>query len=154
MDIEAVIKRGGIAILASLTLAAALGAQDKEQEPKPVPKNSRRVAVVGCTRGHVFTVIPRTEDQGGSADVPVGMHLRMNGDKKLMKEIEAREGSVIVLTGLMKVGQPGPGGVKVGGVRVGPGPSQGGGNGIGVSASPQQDFIDVEGWRPGRGECP
>lgn len=151
MDIEAFITRTGVAVLASVALTAAVVAQ--QQEPKPVPKNSRRVAIPGCTKGYIFTAIKRTEDQGGSSDVPPGMHLRMNGPKKLLKEIEAHEGSVIVLTGLMKVGQPGPGGVKVGGVRIGPGPSQGGGTGIGVSASPYQDFIDVEGWRQGLGDC-
>jgi len=130
-------------------LSGPLGAQ----ENKPVPKDSVRVFIPGCTKGFVFTAGRRTQDQPGNVDIPEGMHLRMNGPKKMMAEIKAREGSMIEITGLMRKGQYKPDGVRIGGVRISPGraPSDGSlpGN-PGVS----QMLIDLEGWRPLVGDCP
>jgi hypothetical protein len=140
-----------IASIAAIVLAL-LSASLVAQEEKPVPKDSMRVTIPGCTKGYIFTAGPRTEEQPGSLDVPEGLHLRMNGPRKLMAEIKAHEGSVIVITGLMKKGQFLPGGVGIGGgVRVSPGPGPGG---FQVSAGAGQVFIDVEGWRAGVGTCP
>jgi hypothetical protein len=121
------------------------------QENKPVPKDSVRVAVPGCTKGYIFTVGSRTANEAGSNfDIPEGMHLRMNGPKKMMAEIKAHEGSMIAITGLMKKGQYRTDGVGIGGgVRVGAGPTGGG-----LSPGGGQILIDVEGWRPVVGSCP
>ncbi|SRR3954447_3924808 len=135
-----------IAVAAATALATA-------QEEKPVPKDSMRVYVAGCTKGQVFTAGPRTEDPPSSLEIREGMHLRMNGPKKLMSEIKAHEGSMIGITGLMKKGQYMPGGVSVGGgVRISPGPS----GGVAATGGPyvEQAFIDIEGWRPVAGTCP
>jgi hypothetical protein len=119
------------------------------QENKPVPKDSVRVRIPGCTKGFIFTAGRRTADQPGSVDIPEGMHLRMNGPKKIMAEIQAHNGSMIEITGLMKKGQFKPDGVGIGGgVRITPGPTSAGNPSIG------QMFIDVEGWRPALGTCP
>ena len=138
---------------ALLTIAIGLvSAPLAAQETKPVPKDSVRVSISGCTKGYIFTAGPRSVEHPGSVDVPEGMHIRMNGPKALMTEIKAHEGSVIELTGLMKKGQYGPDGVAIGGgVRVGPGPAPNGG--LGVSATTRQSFIDAEGWRLAVGEC-
>jgi hypothetical protein len=131
-------------------LTGALVAQ--EQERKPVPKDSVRVAVPGCTRGYIFTAGPRTSDQPGSTDIREGMHLRMNGPKKLIEEIKAHEGSMIEITGLMKKGQLRPDGIGIGGgVRVSPGPT---GGSMSNTPNVNQASIDVEGWRPATGNCP
>ena len=104
---------------AVLALSLPLGAQDV----KPVPKDSVRVSIPGCSKGYMFTAGPPSEDQGATA-VPEGMHLRMNGPKKLSAEIKAQEGSRIEITGLIKRGQDAQMGVALGrGVRIGPGPS-------------------------------
>ena len=142
--------RTAVVITAAVALLSGpLGAQ----ENKPVPKDSVRVFIPGCTKGFVFTAGRRTQDQPGNVDIPEGMHLRMNGPKKMMAEIKAREGSMIEITGLMRKGQYKPDGVRIGGVRISPGraPSDGSlpGN-PGVS----QTLIDVEGWRPLVGDCP
>jgi len=124
------------------------------QETKPVPKDSVRVAVPGCSKGYIFTAGRRTQDEPGSGGVPDGMHLRMNGPKQMIADIKAHEGSMIELTGLMKKGQLKPDGVSIGGgVRVSPGASPNGGS---IAASPgvSQIMIDVEGWRPITGNCP
>src|SRR5579862_3678934 len=81
-------------------MSAAVSAQ---QEEKPVPKDSMRVYVPGCSKGMMFTAGPKTEDR--PASVPEGMHLRMNGPKKLMNEIKGHEGSMIEITGLIRRGQ-------------------------------------------------
>jgi hypothetical protein len=135
----------GVALLSGSALA--------QERPKPVPKDSMRVFVTGCTKGYVFTAGPRTPDQPTSLEITEGMHLRMNGPKKVMADIKAHEGSMIELTGLMKKGQYRAGGVDVGGgIRVGPGPSQQGGLISGVGSG--QNMIDVESWRPASGSCP
>lgn len=140
---------------AVITIAVAvLSGPLVAQENKPVPKDSVRVFVPGCTKGFIFTAGRRTEDEPGSLAIPEGMHLRMNGPKKMMAEIKAHEGSMIEITGLMKKGQYKPGGVGIGGgVRIAPGPASTGGS---LSGSPSVDqlLVDVEGWRPIVGACP
>jgi hypothetical protein len=139
--------------VATVIAVALLSASPIGQETKPVPKNSVRVTVGGCTRDYIFTAGRRMEGEPDSGDIPEGMRLRMNGPKKMMADIRAHEGSMVAITGLMKKGQRGPDGVGIGGgVRVGPGPS-GGGLGIGIGSS-NQITIDVEAWRPLRGDCP
>jgi hypothetical protein len=124
------------------------------QEQKPVPKNSVRVSIPGCTKGYIFTAGRRTADQPGSVDIAEGMHLRMNGPKQLMTEIKAHEGSMIQITGLMKKGQYDPRGVGIGGgVRIAPGAQPTGGSQPGNPVAGQSQ-IDVEGWRPAVGDCP
>jgi hypothetical protein len=141
-------------ISAIVTVAVAIFcAPLAAQENKPVPKDSVRVVIPGCTKGFIFTAGARTQDVPGSMNIPEGMHLRMNGAKKMMAEIKAHEGSMVELTGLMKKGQPQPNGVGIGGgVRITPGSAPTGGSFPG-NAGVNQAFIDVEAWRVVVGEC-
>jgi hypothetical protein len=123
------------------------------QESKPVPKDSVRLFVPGCSKGYMFTTGPRLTDQPGSSQLPEGMHLRMNGPKKLMNEIKQHEGTTIEITGLVKRDQLSPGGMKVGPVRISPGVASGGAGSMPGPASGQLS-IDVEGWRSMPGNCP
>jgi hypothetical protein len=133
---------------------AALGGLLVAQEHKPVPNDSVRVSIPGCTKGYIFTAGRRTVDEPGSVSVPEGMHFRMNGPKTLIAEIKAREGSMIEIIGITKKGQFKPDGVGIGGgVRIGPGPGITGGGGLGSPVA-NQISIDVEGWRPVAGRCP
>ena len=131
---------------------AALSTLLMAQEPKPVPKDSVRIAIPGCTKGYVFTAGPRTLEEPGNFEIREGMHLRMNGPKKLMSEIKAHEGSMIEIVGLMKKGQYNDGVNIGGGVRIGPGPT--GPSGRFPSPAANQIQIDVEGWRQIAGDCP
>ena len=138
--------------VAAVFIAIVMGAALAAQETKPVPKDSVRVFVPGCTKGYMFTAGHRTTDEPGSFDIPEGMHLRMNGPKQMMAEIKAHEGSMIEITGLMKKGQRNDG-VTVGGVRISPGQSPTG-NAMTASPTAGQIMIDVESWRPLAGDCP
>ena len=133
-------------------LLAALAAAAAAQETKPVPKGSVRVSIPGCSKGYVFTTSARTVEAPGTVDVPPGMHLRMNGPKKMLAEIKAHEGSLIEITGLMKQGQSGPAGIGVGGARITPGPNPQSGT-VSMGAPAGLTMIDVEGWRPVAGDC-
>jgi len=138
-----------VVVATTLALSAPLSAQEKK-----VPKDSFRVTVPGCTKGMVFTAGPRTEDQPGRLDVPEGIHLRMNGPKKMIAEIRAHEGQMIQITGLMKKGQYNQQGIGIGGgVRVIPGTGGPVGNRptVGTEAV---NYIDVESWQPAPGSCP
>ena len=135
------------AVLSIASLAA--------QEPKPVPKDSVRISVPGCSKGYVFTAARKAEVSPGST-VPEGTHLRMNGPKALMADIKGQEGSMIEITGIVKKGQIIEDGVGIGGgVRIRPGtgnPSSPIG-GSAASAASGYVTIDVEGWQRMSGEC-
>jgi hypothetical protein len=141
-------------IAIAVVIACLVGSNRAQaQETKPVPKDSVRVAVPGCTKGYVFTAGARTTDVPGYAEIREGMHLRMNGPKKIMAEIKAHEGSLIEVTGLMKKGQYQEGVGIGGGVRVAPAPGPGT-SGLPGNPGGGQAWIDVEGWRPLVGGCP
>jgi len=136
---------------AVLIVAVVLSTPLAAQETKQVPKDSVRVSIPGCVKGYVFTAGPRTQDEPGNSEITEGMHLRMNGPKKLMNEIKTHQGSMIEITGLMKKGQFKEGIGIGGGVRISPGSSSPGGMGPNPTAGQPQ--IDVEGWRPVAGFC-
>ena len=122
-------------------------------QEKPVPADSMRLSIPGCSRGVVFTVVRSPEHESRSAVAP-GRRFRLAGPKALLDEIKAREGTVIEVTGLVRKGQLDPAGIPLGGgVRIGPAPSP-------VGSSPGRDpnfnqiVLDVEGWRALAGECP
>ena len=139
-------------IFAALIIAAVAGGVLAAQESKPVPKDSLRVFVPGCSKGRIFTAAAPTEDHGG-APVPEGTHLRMDGKKELMEEIKSREGSRIESTGIVKKGQ-----FSQAGVRVAPGVSvmagSPGTSGMALGSGVNQTMIHVEGWRRVEGSCP
>ena len=125
----------------------------RAQEQKPVPKDSVRVFIPGCTKGYVFTAGPRTVDQPGNTAIPEGTHLRMNAPKKTMAEIKGHEGSMIEISGLMKKNDLVPNGVGIGPVRIVGGASMSGGGPL-PSPVANQIVIDVESWRRVPGNCP
>ena len=142
-----------VRVLMVVVTTSAVSLATSAQEQKPVPKDSVRVFVPGCSKGYVFTAERATEDQPGGTAVPEGTHLRMAGPKKLIADIRAHEGSRIEITGLIKRGQELRGGIGRGGrIGIGGGPAVGLGNGM-PSPSSGQIVIDVEGWRQVAGDC-
>lgn len=136
-----------VALVAVLLLVASAA-----QQEKPVPKDSMRISVPGCTKGVVFTVMPSPEHESRSSVAP-GRRFRLAGKKEILKEIRDREGTMIEITGLIKRGQEDRSGVRVGGnVRIAPGPTPG--SAVGANPNFSQIILDVEGWRQLAGECP
>jgi hypothetical protein len=143
--------RAAVAVAMAVTVVGALAAQ----EIKPVPKDSVRVYVTGCTKGRVFTAGPRMEDPPSNLEVREGTHLRINASRKLFDAIKAHEGSTMVgITGLMRKGQYATGGVSIGGIRISPAPSSPGPRAGTGSPVVEQPVIDVEAVRPVAGRCP
>lgn len=143
-------KNSIVAIVIALSFAAI-----QAQEPKPVPKDSVRVFVPGCSKGYVFTASRKSEVAPGST-VPEGTHMRMSASKALMADIKGQEGSMIEITGLIKKGQLLDDGVGSGGVRIkqgNAGPSSPTGGLTPNSSGSGYITIDVEGWRRVPGEC-
>jgi hypothetical protein len=136
-----------LAVAAVLVAAVPLLAQEK-----PVPKDSERIFVNGCAHNRVFTVGARREDRPGRSDIAPGTRMLMNGEKKLLNEIKARESEEIELTGLIRKSDMKQGGIRLGDrVRIGPASPLGSNPGRDVYAN--QIMIDVEGWRRLGGSC-
>jgi hypothetical protein len=127
------------------SLVAAVAAQEK-----PVPKDSMRISIPGCSKGTAFLVMESPEHETRS-DVKPGRRFRLSGKKDVMKEIKQAEGQMIEVTGLIRRGQMEQG-VAIGGVRVSPGPTPG--SNVGSNPNYDQIILDVEGWRPLAGDCP
>jgi len=134
-------------------LLALAGVWVAAQEPKPVPKGSIRVSIPGCANGAVFTVGRRTADEPGTVDVPEGLHLHMNGPKKLMTAIKDHQPGMIEITGIAKRDDLVPNQLNLGkGIGISPGPTTSG-TSHGPVPVASQGQIDVEGWRQIPGEC-
>ena len=57
-----------------------------------MPKDSTRLSISGCARGRVFTVGRDPEHEVERFVLELGMKLRLEGDKKVLADIKAREG--------------------------------------------------------------
>src|SRR5688572_3255513 len=137
-----------------LSIGVSLGAQ----EERPVPKDSVRVSIPGCSKGSAFVVTESPEGERTSAEIKTGRRFRLTGKKPLLDEIKAREGYMIEVTGIVRRNDvEGPGGVTLGGgrVRIGGGPPVAG-SGAGATQAPQSmnAILDVEGFRPLGESCP
>jgi len=145
-------------VLVALSVVAGLIPPVSAQDLKPVPKDSVRIIVPGCTVDYVFTAVRASEDTPGGATVPEGTHMRLSGKKAMLSDIKAHQGSRIQVTGLIRRGQSLGGGLGVGGARVSGGgrPVAGGsgGYGGGVGSGVDRIVIDVEAWQPIPGDCP
>ena len=138
--------------IAAITVAIAMLSRAARRRTQACAEGLGAPVIPSCAKGNVFTAGPRNSDQVARLDVPEGMHLRMNGPKKLLAEIKAHEGSMIEITGLMKKGQYNQTGINVGGgVRITPG-SSAAGRPAPFIASPS--YIDVESWHQVEGSCP
>lgn len=110
------------------------------------------MSISGCARGRVFTVL-RSPEHEWKGVLEEGMKLRLEGQKKILDEIKAKEGSMVEITGLMKQSdtvQPGVG-LAGGRVRIAPVMPTGRGN---YDPGPTPPVIDLESWRLLNATCP
>lgn len=137
-----------------IALSTALAAQ----EEKPVPKDSVRVSIPGCSKGSAFVVTESPEGERTSIEIRTGRRFRLTGKKDLLNEIKTREGSMIEVTGIIRRNDlEGPGGLTLGGGRVrigGTQPAAGSGSVTNRAPESMNAIIDVEGFRPLGEPCP
>ena len=139
----------GIVAVASTGLLTA-------QEERKVPKDSERVSIRGCARDRTFIVGARSEDQPGTLDVAPGRRFRLNGPKKILDDIKARERTPIEVTGLIRKSDVNPPqGIPVlgGRVRIGGAVPRDPISDPARDPAYNQAVIDVESWRAVAGEC-
>jgi len=72
------------------------------QEPKPVPKDSARVSITGCTKGYVFTVGP----DNTAAFKPVVVSRQIGNESVIAKGLQAGEQVVTDSTDRLRDGSP------------------------------------------------
>ena len=143
-----------VSMTAALIVAAWLPVAGQETS---VPHDSALVSLNGCAKNGTFIVGERREDQPGTLEIEPGRRFRLNGPKKLLNDIKARQRTAMQVTGLLrKVDVNGPQGigllggrVRIGGARVPQDPI----------ANPARDpaynvaVIDVRSWKQLSGDC-
>lgn len=140
-----------IAILVAVVFAGVPVAQERQ-----VPEDSTRLSIPGCVEKRTFIVARTPGHEPIRSDVEPGRRFRLSGKKALLEEIDAQEGSMIEVTGLVRRSQLArPGGLAIGGVRIGGGPPQAAGPaGAYRDLRYHEVLIDVESWRLLTGSCP
>jgi len=138
-----------------LTSGALLAAQERE-----VPKDSTRITIEGCADGRTFTITAREGHEPSSGGLAPGRRFRLSGPKDILKDIEAREGTMVELTGLVRKAElAGPGGITTGGgrVRIGGGAPQaqvGSPTRTIMGGGSTDPVLDIEGWNRLPEPCP
>src|SRR5262245_29035873 len=133
------------------------GATSISAQESKTPSDSELVSLAGCAKGRVFTVHEAPEHEPRQSAVAVGRRFRLNGQKDALKDIRAREGQLIEVTGLVRKSDlKGPGGIAIAGGRI----RIGGTQPRSAMGSPGRDpqysvaVLDVSGWRQLGGDCP
>lgn len=141
-------------ILVAIILAAAAAAAPYAQERK-VPSDSARITIPGCAKDRRFIVARTAAHETARSVVEPGRRFRLNGKKALLEAITKQQAYMVEVTGLVRQADlSGPGGVSVGGVRIGGGPPQAGVADARRNMGSIDPVIDVESWRPLSEPCP
>jgi hypothetical protein len=139
-----------------ILVGVLLGTGVLAAQERKIPKDSELVSLRGCADGRTFIVGPRSEDQPGTLSVAPGRRFRLNGSKKILDEIKARERSVIEVSGLIRkadVNPPQGVGVLGGRVRIGGSVPRDPISDPARDPAYNQAVMDVEAWRVMPGEC-
>ena len=140
----------GVRRLAATTILLAAAAVAAAQEREP-PKDSERLTITGCVNNQTLISASTAEHENIKSGVPEGRRFRLSGPGKLIKDIKARKGRMVEVTGLVKKSDlAGPGGLTTAGgrVRIGGQHPQ-----ASIASDPARDagynqvVLDVEGWR-------
>lgn len=136
--------------LVVLAIAAGIGSAELvAQEERPVPKDSSRITIVGCAKGTRFIVGRGPAHEPVRSGLEPGRRFRLNGKKDVINDIKKQEGHMVEVTGLVRQADlAGPGGVVVGGARIGGGPPQSGMPDARRNTGAIDPMIDVESFRP------
>lgn len=141
-------------VLACALAAVPLVAQQEQEKPKPVPKDSLRVVIQGCVKGRVLRAsdVRKTDTTAEGPNIRAKT-FRLEGKKNVMSGVKDVDGDLAEVTGLIKKSALiEPGMTVMGGrVRIGSG-STGGASSL---PDPAQDVVvlDVESVRAIGGTC-
>ena len=134
----------------ALALAVAAGAVLHAQE-RPVPPDSERLSLPGCSKNRTFIVAEGPEHEPKQVTIAPGRRFRLEGPKEILEDIKRRDGRMIEVTGLVRKAVITPNGVSIAGGRVQIG--QIGGAPRSPNYDPTRDpaynqaIIDVSSWR-------
>lgn len=123
-------------------------------QERPVPKDSARLSISGCARGRVFTVGRDPNHESRGFQLEEGMKVRLEGDKKVLGDIKAHEGSMVELTGLMKQSDVVQPGIGVAGGRIRITPVMPAGRTSARDPGPPTPVLDVESYQLLNSSCP
>lgn len=106
--------------LVAMVLLLMATASVADAQERSVPSDSTRISVSGCARGNLFVVRWRDDHEPVAGEISEGRRFRLTGRKEVLNEVKKREGSMVVLTGLVRKNAVSPPqGISVGGVRIG-----------------------------------
>ncbi len=141
-------------MVACALAAVPLVSQQEQEKPKPVPKDSVRVDIIGCVKGRVIRASDVRQPDTTSGVEVRAKTFRLEGKKDVMKGVKDVDGERAELTGLIKKSALIEPGMKLMGGRV----RIGGGSAGTASSSlpdPAQDVVvlDVETVQSIGGSC-
>ena len=139
-----------IAAVVAVVLSSLLSAQQE----RPVPKDSTRLSIAGCARGRAFTVGRDPNHESRGFELEEGMKLRLEGQKKVLEEIKAREASMVEITGLMKQSDTVQPGIGLAGGKVRIAPVMPSSRSPNYDPGPTPPVFDVESYRLLNSSCP
>ena len=101
----------------------------------------------------MFTV-GRDPEHESSFAIELGTKIRLEGEKKVLSDVKAHEGSMVELTGLMKRSDMAQPGIGLAGGKVRITPVMPNGRGVGRDPGPSPPVLDVESYRLLNASCP
>lgn len=102
----------------------------------------------------MFTVGRDPDHETRGVQLDEGMKIRLEGDKKVLNEIKANEGSMVALTGLMKQSDVVQPGIGVAGGRIRIAPVMPAGRSGARDPGPPTPVLDVESYQLLNRSCP
>lgn len=132
----------------AMVLAVAAGTVLHAQE-RPVPSDSERVSLPGCSKNRAFVVGEGPEHEPKQTVIAPGRRFRLEGPKEVLDEIKRREGGMIEVTGLIRKAVITPSGIPIAGGRIRIGGSVPRQSTYDPARNPayNQAIIDVSSWR-------
>jgi hypothetical protein len=141
-------------LLACALAAVPIAAQQEQEKPKPVPKDSIRVDIIGCVKGRVIRAADVRQPDTTSGVEVRAKTFRLEGKKDVMNGVKEVDGQRAEVVGLIKKSALIEPGMKIMGGRVRIGTGSTGGTTSSLP-DPAQDVVvlDTESVQAIGGSC-
>jgi hypothetical protein len=141
-------------LLACALAAVPIAAQQEQEKPKPVPKDSIRVDIIGCVKGRVIRAADVRQPDTTSGVEVRAKTFRLEGKKDVMNGVKEVDGQRAEVVGLIKKSALIEPGMKIMGGRVRIGTGSTGGTPSSLP-DPAQDVVvlDTESVQALGGSC-